>query len=412
MKLFAVLIIMIWSLYPLSSLAIETSESILREIPDNCNCVAFRLDDVQDYFTREAQKDIIEMFLDENLTLTIGAIGGFLHEDIDLIHFINKSLETGLIEVANHGWNHTEHSEMTLENQDLSLQRTNERLEELFNVNPKTFIPPENSFNLDTISAMKDANLSHISGSVFTRADDPPFPLKNGDGIFHFPQTAFVSNVDTPTGVWSIYENEEILMNIKSSIESFGFSVVVMHPVAHYDIQDNRYLYNRSSLNSIRELLKIVEAEYKIVKLSEISAQEWIPHQNFGEFEIFSYMVSNGDSFELRTSQSDLIIEKKENILSLHRSSGSWVDPLILLLPFDQFPDNPRIISDSVILPTMYWLDSNGTWVVYIDPSGSFSTLNINYFPVKGEEFDIILPMIVIFIVLMFVLLLFYRRNK
>ena len=29
----------------------------------NSNCVAFRLDDIQDYFTREAQMDLITIFL-------------------------------------------------------------------------------------------------------------------------------------------------------------------------------------------------------------------------------------------------------------------------------------------------------------------------------------------------------------
>jgi peptidoglycan/xylan/chitin deacetylase (PgdA/CDA1 family) len=151
----------------------------------SCNCIAFRLDDVQDYFTREAQMDLIKMFHDENLTLTLGVIGGFLNEDTELLRFLQSS-NNGLIEFANHGWNHTDHSLMTLEEQRASIQMTNEHIQEIFGTNVKTFIPPQNSFDDDTLSVLRDLTVTHISSSIFTADDNPPYPLKDGDSILHF----------------------------------------------------------------------------------------------------------------------------------------------------------------------------------------------------------------------------------
>ncbi len=47
----------------------------------NCNCVEFRLDDVQDYYNRDGQIAAIQLFHDNNETLTIGAIGKALGQD-------------------------------------------------------------------------------------------------------------------------------------------------------------------------------------------------------------------------------------------------------------------------------------------------------------------------------------------
>lgn len=414
MKLYVALFILILFLYPLNSQAIDYPESVLRNAPDNCNCVAFRLDDVQDYFTRDAQMDIIDMFLNENLTLTIGAIGGFLYEDIELIQFINNSLKTGLIEVANHGWNHTEHSELTLENQKLSIQKTNERLRELFNVNPTTFIPPENSFNSNTISAMKESNLSYISGSIFTRADDPPFPLKNEDGLFHFPQTAFVSNVDTPSGVWSIFPNLEIKEMIESSMNEYGFAVVVMHPVAHYETQNSTYVYNKDSLQSTLQLLKDLRDQYEFVKISEIEKQSWIPSNKLEITPFYSYYIQESD-FELFTSDPQLELKLNDNKLSLIRSEEAWMNPFIIILNGEYIKDHPFLRSEGSDLISMKWFDSsNNTWIVYSNPPISVKSIDLEVL-ISEPEFDYNLYMTFITLIMVVVTLVIfwgiYRDN-
>lgn len=260
-----------------SNIVGNTIRNTLQEVPHSCNCVAFRLDDIQDHFTRDAQKDLIDMFLTEKVPLTIGVIGGYLHDDNDLIQFLQKAVSSGTIEVANHSWDHKDHSAKTSNEQKDSIVKTNERIKELFNTPIKTFIPPENAFNDDTLSAMKAAGLTHLSGSMFVRADTPPYPLKDGDSIFHFPQTSFVSNVDTSTGKWEIFTNERVLEMISASTKQYGFAVVSIHPVAYYDKQDSKYVYHKETMEPLQTLLKQVKKEFNVVKISEIDKQRWIP---------------------------------------------------------------------------------------------------------------------------------------
>ncbi len=283
----------------------DTTPNALQNVPRSCNCVAFRLDDIQDHFTRDGQKDLINMFLKENAALTIGVIGGFLHDDKDLIQFLQNAVSSGPIEVANHSWNHKDHSAMTADEQKDSIAKTNEHIRELFGTEVKTFIPPENAFNNYTISIMKETGLTHLSGSVFVRADTPPYPLKNGDSVFHFPQTAYVSNVNATTGRWTISTNEQILEMIRTSIKQYGFAVVSMHPVAYYDKQNSTYTYHKETMEPLRTLLKEVKKEFNLVKISEIDEQRWIPKHpketlitNFGAGHGFGKQTAFGTQID------------------------------------------------------------------------------------------------------------------
>jgi len=55
-----------------------------------CNCVAFRLDDVQDYYLRESQVAVMELFQQKNADLTIGVIGSAFGGDPHLVDFLNN----------------------------------------------------------------------------------------------------------------------------------------------------------------------------------------------------------------------------------------------------------------------------------------------------------------------------------
>lgn len=347
----------------------------IRHVPQSCSCVAFRLDDIQDYFTREAQMDIIKLFNKENATLTLGVIGGFLHDDQDLIKFLQNS--TYNMEIANHGWVHSDHSRMTIDEQQNSLIKTNERIEELFGIEVKTFIPPENPFNNDTLAAMRQIGLTHLSGSIFVKSDEPPYPLKNGDSIFHFPQTAFVSNVDPSTGIWTVYSNEQVLEMIHSSIDKYGFAVVVIHPVVYYEKGVSGYVYQKQDIEPLHDLLKEVKKKLKLVTISEINKQEWIPKDVPRDMKLYHHTVSWNGTDILITSSEDISVEVGEGSLVL-KNEDVWVKPFILLIPENFMQEEPLVIVHDKILPTMNWFDStNKIWVVYVDPPRSVGTLHV-----------------------------------
>lgn len=88
------------------------------EAPISCSCVAFRLDDIQDYFVTKAQMAVITTFEQNNASLTVGIIGNHYGNDSAITGFLQDKLvrdyDSGFsIEIANHGWNHEDFSRLT-----------------------------------------------------------------------------------------------------------------------------------------------------------------------------------------------------------------------------------------------------------------------------------------------------------
>src|SRR5438445_9312359 len=75
---------------------------------ESCQCVAFRFDDIQDYWLNNVQTKVIDTFQQKNASLTIALIANYLGNDQKLENFINERDQKKYtkIEVANHGLNH------------------------------------------------------------------------------------------------------------------------------------------------------------------------------------------------------------------------------------------------------------------------------------------------------------------
>lgn len=72
---------------------------------NQCPCIAFRLDDVQEYYLSNVQTKLIDEFQKKNASLTIGIIGYDFNLDENLTSHIRDKLNLGHvpIEIANHG---------------------------------------------------------------------------------------------------------------------------------------------------------------------------------------------------------------------------------------------------------------------------------------------------------------------
>ncbi len=363
-----------------SALPTELVESMtsLQNVPTSCDCVAFRMDDIQDFFTREAQIDLINLFLEENIPVTLGVIGGSLQIDKALIQFLQNSTSTGLLEIANHGWVHTPHFDMTIDEQSESIVRTNRHLKELFNVEVETFIAPENAFNNDTLSVMKEAGMTHFAGSAIFRIDKPPYPLKNGDSIFHFPGTAFDSDIEGGSTLsWKIFPNEQVIGMINSSMEQYGFATVVMHPFAYYEKQDSGYVYHKEMIEQLRPLLKEIKKEFKTVKMNEIDKQGWIPKDVLDNSSVRHALALKSDGVTIATG-ADIDIKIGKERLFVERKGSTWGQPFVLTIPGDVMPQAPMIMLNDAVMPSMKWFNPNTkTWIIYADPPSSAESLSV-----------------------------------
>lgn len=238
-----------------------------------CNCVAFRLDDVQDYSLTQAQMKVIDVFQEKNADLTIGVIGGLIGEDNNIIGFIKEKLQNSntVLEIASHSWNNSPMTSFSKEKQDTTIKNTNEQLKKIFGVIPTVFIPPENVYSQDTIDVLKSNNFTHLSSSF--NYDFPPFPL-SGSSFFRFPQGAQTAVFDTESNLWIIEERETIVDDVISSINNHGYAVVMMHP-PDFSLNDNGIYRNNFNEKQINELELLIDdirnLGLKIVPISEIN---------------------------------------------------------------------------------------------------------------------------------------------
>lgn len=238
-----------------------------------CNCVAFRLDDVQDYSLSQPQMKVIDLFQEKNADLTIGVIGGLIGEDPAMVEFLKEKLHNSnsSLEIASHSWNNSPVTSFSKEKQDSVIKSTNEQIKKIFGVTPMVFIPPENVFNQDTLDVLKINNFTHLSSSF--NYDFPPYPITSS-ALYRFPQSAQTAVFDSDSNLWIVQERKTIIEDVISSVNNYGFAVVMMHP-PDFSINDNGVYRNKISEKQINELELLIDdlrnIGLKIVPISQIN---------------------------------------------------------------------------------------------------------------------------------------------
>jgi len=99
---------------------------------------------------------VIYLFLEYQLPLTLGVIAnvtGYVNT-YNMPAFLNQTLTSGLIQIADHGYNHEYFTLYTLEQQINLLQWSQSRIYNLIGVNTTMFVPPYNAIDGNTTLAL------------------------------------------------------------------------------------------------------------------------------------------------------------------------------------------------------------------------------------------------------------------
>jgi len=197
---------------------------------ESCNCVAFRLDDVQDYWITESQMAVMDTFKMDKTPITIGIIANFFGTDPSITGYVQEAIQTDgwEFEVSNHGYNHENFPSFTLAEQEnllkMGVAKTLATLPTLKSIT--TFIPPFNAFDNDTLTALIATGFTHFSSQV--DLDPPPYPF-SGEELYSFPINAATSDMNNEVyfdGVsWAVTWKQ-----IQQQLAQFGFAAVMMHP--------------------------------------------------------------------------------------------------------------------------------------------------------------------------------------
>ncbi|HXG73309.1 MAG TPA: polysaccharide deacetylase family protein [Candidatus Nitrosotenuis sp.] len=221
----------------------------------NCNCVAFRLDDIQDYFLAPSQIEVISLFEKKKVPLTVGVIGGLIGADQRVVTAIKNGMTADPpIEVASHSWNNKVLTSMTKKEQEDMIKQSSEKIRDLFGVKPTTFIPPENLLNNDTLAILKNNGYTHVSYATTTR--EPP-AFKKAD-FYHFPAHAYTARLNPQNGFWEPASNQQILEKIEDSIFEYGYAVVMMHPYEFANYEEGFYV-NKVNTTAIEQLSALID---------------------------------------------------------------------------------------------------------------------------------------------------------
>jgi peptidoglycan/xylan/chitin deacetylase (PgdA/CDA1 family) len=237
--------------------------------PVSCNCVAFRLDDVQDDYLTKPQIGVMNVFKERNLSLTVGVIGHDTGKDKKLVSsYIKERIVNGsnknpkdAIEIANHSWNHEHFQTLTISEQSESIRKTNEKIKNIFGIIPTIFIAPYSEFNNDTILAVRENNMSYFSADL---RDHEPYSANSNATIYHLPETAETGGCtncknDYSNASWYGVSHNKTLSQINGSLSKYGFAVVLMHP-DEYSIGHEQYNpQNDIDRKQIRELELLID---------------------------------------------------------------------------------------------------------------------------------------------------------
>lgn len=215
-------------------------------IPGACNCVIFRLDDIQDYWINSVQIALMDHFIEKGERLTVGTIMNFIGNDPSVVDKVRAGLNSGTFELASHAWNHVDYRTLTPQEQRDTLQQANQKMTSLWGSSAIVFIPPYNAYNDDTLAALQALNMKIISAEFDQELPsiyDPDKPgsssnkvykaipnsdIKDSHGIYHLPQVIgfYTYDSEPPTKT----SMNTLTNRIDSTISSYGYAVVTLHP--------------------------------------------------------------------------------------------------------------------------------------------------------------------------------------
>jgi peptidoglycan/xylan/chitin deacetylase (PgdA/CDA1 family) len=283
-----------------SSLALENQKNGNNNTQSPCNCVIFRMDDVQDNFIDEAQAAAMNLFILKNQPLTLGLIMNDIGNDMTISQHIAKGIEKGLFELGLHGWDHVDYTKLSEEHQKDSLKKANDKMQGLYGNTSNIFITPYGKFNDETINAMSQLGIKILSAATFSESDfdnnNSVFNANNYDrsirvttpdigdqtnlqsvasivhtksttvtgaslsseAVFHVPaMTVFKSNEANKKPV-KIPINK-ILSNVNNNIKRYGYAVIVFHPQDFVKTDQKGKLTNNLDEKELNDLSSLID---------------------------------------------------------------------------------------------------------------------------------------------------------
>ncbi|MDE1725651.1 MAG: hypothetical protein KGH89_00100 [Thaumarchaeota archaeon] len=239
----------------------------------NCNCVAFRLDNIQDYWLDSVQTGILDTFKQKDADLTLGIISNAFGNDSKLTNSIKNQINSDnrLIDIGINGWSFEDFTSYDESYQALLLEQSKNKISSVLGATSTIFVPPYGKVNQDTFPAMQDNGINYVSS-----ISDVTVPAAFSGKIQNIPATVFTGYYHLENGTLQYMTNDMIMSQIKTSMQSHGFAVVTLN-FQDYALANNTIKINSPDSSQTEKLGALIDmirtAGFQIVKISEINNQ-------------------------------------------------------------------------------------------------------------------------------------------
>ena len=226
-----------------------------------CKCVVFRLDDVNSDFLTKVQINLMDQFISQNQSISLGLIMHRIDPASAVVEKVKEGKQKALFELDLHGWDHVDYSQLSKEEQLGTLQQASDKMNTIFGQHSQVFIPPYNKFNGDTIGVLKSVGVRIFSSD--TSADKNPYFVANGMNgdrsdltLYHLPaMTSFKD--DNGNGTWIKVPIQTILNDVDDSVNRYGYAVVLLHP-QNFAKMENNVFVDTVDENEIKDLSLLI----------------------------------------------------------------------------------------------------------------------------------------------------------
>ncbi|SEH16619.1 hypothetical protein SAMN04487967_2744 [Natronorubrum sediminis] len=246
-------------------------QSVDRSWETHETIVIFRNDDIQPWYNQEEMRAVDQVFIDEEVPVTLGIIPKVAGEnaitDDDETCSYLRSLESEYpdqFEMAIHGYTHEEQTDfyngsefgnVSITTQHEWLVAGEEIMHDCVDRPSQTFIPPMNTYDDNTVEVLVEEGYPIVSGGEwFTSAyykEEAPFVK---DGITHVPETqAFEdwSNADNDSDEVPFHDLETLTDSFDEAVEDNEPYVQMLH---------YQYFTSEDQLEMLRSLIEHMNA--------------------------------------------------------------------------------------------------------------------------------------------------------
>jgi peptidoglycan/xylan/chitin deacetylase (PgdA/CDA1 family) len=238
-----------------------------------CNCVAFRLDNVQDYWLDNVQIKVIDSFDSKDAGITIGTIGKAFGNDSKLVGYLKSKTQAGNMDIAINGWSFEDFTTFTKDQQSQILQESKAKISSVLDVTPTVFMPPYEKTDNDTFYAMAQNGIQVISSNSALK-----IPSDLAEKIHSYPANVFSGVLAQNTNQSML--DDKIISSIQDSMQNNGYAIVTIS-FQDYAQSNGTVKINTPDTEKIQNLQSLIDEirnnGYRIVTINKMTDMFQVP---------------------------------------------------------------------------------------------------------------------------------------